>query len=108
MKSTSSELVKIAWAKHQPEAELIEDLLRQEGISVVVKRAAGFDVPDFLAAGPRDIFVPSAEADRARSLLPADGLGEKSFRPNAGRLFAAIVAVVVLGALAAWLVAGVN
>jgi hypothetical protein len=33
------------------------------------RHAGGFDVPDFLAAGPRDILVPAAGAELARDLL---------------------------------------
>jgi hypothetical protein len=63
------EPVKVAWAAQQAEAELIADILRQEGIPSLIKRNKGFDVPDFLAAGARDIFVPASAADRAREIL---------------------------------------
>lgn len=66
------EPVKIAWASHQAEAELIEQILKAEGIPCLIRRNKGFDVPDFLAAGPRDILVPPTAAARARELL--DGL----------------------------------
>jgi hypothetical protein len=62
-------LVKVAWARHQAEAELIAGMLLEEGIPSVVRRTGGFDVPDFLAAGPRDIFVAESGADAARELL---------------------------------------
>jgi hypothetical protein len=48
---------------------MIQDRLRQEGIPSMVRRNGGFDVPDFLAAGPRDVLVPVSQADRARELL---------------------------------------
>jgi hypothetical protein len=35
----------------------------------MTRRQAGFDVPDFLAAGPRDILVPDEAAERAREAL---------------------------------------
>jgi hypothetical protein len=35
----------------------------------MVRRSAGFDVPDFLAAGPRDVLVPAAAAELARQIL---------------------------------------
>ena len=35
----------------------------------MLRRSAGFDVPDFLAAGPRDVLVPEAGAQVARELL---------------------------------------
>jgi hypothetical protein len=64
-------LVKVAWARNQAEAELIAGLLLEEGIPSVAKRAPGFDVPDFLAAGPRDIFVAASGVDNARDILGA-------------------------------------
>ena len=65
------ELVKVARASNQPEAELIEGLLLEEGIPSLQRRAGGADVPDFLAAGPRDIFVPQSGAQAAREALAA-------------------------------------
>jgi hypothetical protein len=62
-------LVKVAYASNLPEAELIQGLLRQEHIPSMVQRGRGFDVPDFIASGPRDILVPVSQADRARELL---------------------------------------
>lgn len=62
-------LVKVAYAANLPEAELIQGLLRQEHIPSIVRRNGGFDVPDFLVAGPRDVLVPVSQADRARELL---------------------------------------
>ena len=52
-------LTKVGWARNQAEAELIEGLLLEQGIPSLVRRSGGFDVPDFLAAGPRDILVPA-------------------------------------------------
>lgn len=65
----SPEPVKVAWAAHQAEAELIEGILREEGIPCLIKRNKGFDVPDLLAAGARDIFVPASAAERAKEIL---------------------------------------
>ena len=62
-------LVKVAYAANLPEAELIQGLLRQEQIPSMVRRNGGFDVPDFIASGPRDVLVPVSQADRARELL---------------------------------------
>jgi hypothetical protein len=63
------QLVRVARALHQAEAELIQNLLLEEGIPSMTKRSGGFDVPDFLAAGPRDVLVPSSGADAAREAL---------------------------------------
>jgi hypothetical protein len=62
-------LVKVAYARNLAEAELIQGLLRQEEIPSMLKRNGGFDVPDFLSAGARDVLVPVSQADRARELL---------------------------------------
>jgi hypothetical protein len=74
-------LVKVARAQHQAEAELIQGLLLEEGIPSMTKRSMGFDVPDFMAAGPRDVLVPSSGAEAARDMLmqarpPASDGGE--------------------------------
>lgn len=65
----AGELVKVAPARNQAEAELIQGMLLEEGIPSVVRRTRGFDVPDFLAAGPRDVMVPTSAYDAARRLL---------------------------------------
>ena len=51
------ELVKVAMGSNLAEAELIQGILLEEGIPSVQRRTRGFDVPDFLAAGPRDIMA---------------------------------------------------
>ena len=62
-------LVKVAYAQHLPEAELLQSFLRDEGIPCMARRAAGFDVPDFLAAGPREILVAAENEEWARRVL---------------------------------------
>lgn len=66
-------LVQVAHARNQAEAEMIQALLAQEDIPSMLKRAGGFDVPDFLASGPHDVVVPEAAAERARELLEGTG-----------------------------------
>src|SRR6476619_4168940 len=61
--------VRVARASNLAEAELIQGILLEEGIPSVQRRTRGFDVPDFLAAGPRDILVPEAGAEAARERL---------------------------------------
>jgi Putative prokaryotic signal transducing protein len=65
-------LVKVARAQNQTEAEFIEGLLLEEGIPCMLRRSRGFDVPDFLAAGPRDVLVPASGAEAAREALEWD------------------------------------
>ncbi|MEX0973301.1 MAG: DUF2007 domain-containing protein [Solirubrobacterales bacterium] len=69
MSSGSGKLVKVAYGQNQAEAEMIQGLLSEHGIPSMLKRAAGFDVPDFLAAGPRQILVAEEAAEQAREVL---------------------------------------
>ncbi|MBA3807559.1 MAG: DUF2007 domain-containing protein [Solirubrobacterales bacterium] len=62
-------LVKVARAESGPEAEFIAGLLLEEGIPSMVRRAGGFDVAEFLAAGPREVLVPESGAQAAREAL---------------------------------------
>lgn len=62
-------LVSVASARHQAEAEMIQALLLDEGVPSMLRRTRGFDVPDMLAAGPRDVLVPQSGAEVARELL---------------------------------------
>ena len=67
--------VKVAWARNLAEAEMIEGLLAAEGIPCLIQRTAAADVPDFLAAGPRNILVPAAAAEKANEILsPGEGV----------------------------------
>lgn len=56
-------------AANQPEAELYEGLLREAAIPFITRRTGGADVPDFLAAGAREILVPADLLSRARLTL---------------------------------------
>jgi hypothetical protein len=103
---TEGELVRVAGGRNQAEAELIQGLLLEWGVPSILRRSAGFDVPDFLAAGPRDVLVPSAGAETAREvLLEADmapTTGER--RPPRPLLLAAAIALGgAATALVAWL-----
>jgi hypothetical protein len=63
------QLVKVARAQHQSEAEFIEGLLLEVGIPCMLRRSRGFDVSEMLAAGPRDVLVPASGAQAAREAL---------------------------------------
>lgn len=60
--------VPVAFARHQPEAEMLAGLLAELEIPVVVRRTT-IDVPDMLAGGPRELLVPADRALEARALL---------------------------------------
>jgi hypothetical protein len=98
-------LVTVAGAQNQAEAEFIQGLLLEEGVPSVLRRSAGFDVPDFLAAGPRDIMVPLAALDTAREvLLEAELIGSEPSRPivSPGRLLIGLLVALALGAVVVW------
>jgi hypothetical protein len=103
------ELVRVAGGRNQAEAELIQGLLLEEGIPSVLRRTAGFDVPDFLAAGPRDVLVPEAGREVARELLHEADMAPTTgpaTRPSPVKLFAAIALGGAGAALVAWLLQG--
>ena len=89
------ELVKVGYAHNQPEAEMIAGLLLEAGIPCVVRRARGFDVPDFLAAGPRDILVAAGGAAAAREALGQDLAPQATVSPS--RRVVALAMLVVAG-----------
>jgi hypothetical protein len=102
------ELVRVAGGRNQPEAELIQGLLLEEGIPSVLQRARGFDVPDYLAAGPRDVMVAESGVVAAREVLMQADLHETSSAasgPAPGPLLAGLLAAVAVVAVIAWLVA---
>jgi hypothetical protein len=99
-------LVRVARAAHQAESEMMESLLAEEGIPSLSQRSGGFDVPDFLAAGPRDVLVPASAADVARAILGTE-VTDAPAAPAAGgpapwvRVLAIVLAVLAVAALAA-------
>jgi len=103
-------LVRVASARHQAEAEFLQGLLLEEGIPSMLRRTGGFDVPDFLAAGPRDVLVPQSGELAARDALgvPAPGPGAMPRRSNARpwvRALAGALAVFVFACVAAAVIA---
>ena len=104
---SEGELVKVAWARNQAEGEFIQGLLLEEGVPSLLRRSAGFDVPDFLAAGPRDVLVPISGVDAAQEiLLQTEMIGAApAARPvRPARLLAGLLIALALGALVVWLI----
>ncbi len=104
---SEGDLVRVAGARHQAEAELIQGLLLEEGVPSMLRRTRGFDVPDMLAAGPRDVMVPEAGAEAAREVLlaasliaPGDATGSNAAPPV--RVLAALLVTVLLVAIVLW------
>jgi hypothetical protein len=105
---TEGRLVRVAGGRNQAEAEFIQGLLLEEGVPSLLRRSAGFDVPDFLAAGPRDVLVPESALATAREVLLEGELISDSDAPPArpvapGRLLAGLLAALIIGALVVWL-----
>jgi hypothetical protein len=106
---TEGELVRVAGGRNQAEAELIQGMLLEEGIPSMLRRTRGFDVPDFLAAGPRDVIVSEAAYEPARQmLLDADMVSGRSpdGLPGIGspaRLLTWVVVALGAAALLVWL-----
>ena len=67
--TADNELVKVAYARDEPEAEFLQGLLHDADVGSVVRRAPGFDVPEFLAAGPRHVLVAASDVPVARDVL---------------------------------------
>jgi zinc-ribbon domain len=98
------ELVRVTGARNQAEAEFVQGLLLEEGVPSLLRRARGFDVPDYLAAGPRDVLVPASGAPTAREvLLQADMLPAAVEGPRPWRLLAGLLAAAALVAVVLWL-----
>jgi hypothetical protein len=105
-------LVRVAWTRNQAEAELIEGMLLEEGIPSLMRRPAGFDVPDFMAAGPRELLVASSGLEAARDVLLQNDIAPsevaRTSSPRATRVLAAlllgvaVLAVVLFMATHVW------
>lgn len=101
---TEGPLVRAAFAGNQAEAEFIQALLLEEGVPSTVRRAQGFDVPDMLAAGPRDVMVAASGWTTAREvLLEADVVDERTYRLVPRRVAAGLLGAVTLVGLIAWI-----
>jgi hypothetical protein len=105
---TRGPLVRVAGGRNQAEAELIQNILLEEGVPSIVRRSAGFDVPDFLAAGPRDVMVPESGLAVAHQALFAADIAPSPpprgvDRAQVLRIGAAVAGGSTLAALIAWL-----
>jgi pimeloyl-ACP methyl ester carboxylesterase len=103
------DLLRVTGGRNLAECELIQGMLLDQGIPSILRRTRGFDVPDFLAAGPRDVLVPESGYEAARELLrDADLLTvepEPGSLPGIGspaRLAAWLGAAVIAAAALVW------
>ena len=101
---SEGELVRVVGAANQAEAEMIQAMLLEEGVPSMVRRARGSDVPDFLAAGRRDVLVPASGVTTAREvLLQAELLTDQPAATPPARVLAGLLLAVVLVGVVVWL-----
>ena len=102
---TEGDLVRVAGAMNQAEAEFVQGMLLEEGIPSTLRRTRGFDVPDMLAAGPRDVMVPASGHGAAREvLLEAEIVNDDPVQETPPwRVLAVLLGVLAIGALIIWL-----
>jgi hypothetical protein len=103
-------LVRVTGARNMADGELIQSILLDHGIPSMLRRARGFDVPDFLAAGPRDVMVPESGYETAREVLAGTDMltadAPPSSLPGIGspaRLAVGLIASVGVAALIVYL-----
>lgn len=106
------DLVKVAYAHDQTEAEFLQGLLHDADVGSVVRRAPGFDVPEFLAAGPRHVLVAASDLPIARDVLgqgdpDETGPPTRSSADRPSRVLAGLLIGVALVALFVCLTTGV-
>jgi hypothetical protein len=63
------DLVRVTGARSQADGEMIQGILLDHGIPSLLRRTRGFDLPEFMAGGPRDVLVPESGYEVARELL---------------------------------------
>jgi len=101
------ELVKVGRANNQAEAEFLQSLLLEWGVPSVVRRGQGSDVPDFLAAGARDLLVSRANAEVARDVLLQGGGAQLRSGSGAAdrplRLLVGLLIALAIVAAIAWI-----
>jgi hypothetical protein len=106
------EPVRVARASNEAEGDFIQSLLLEAGVPSMLRRSAGYDVPDMLAAGPRDVIVPLSGAETAREVLLQAQIIQPPSAPERVvapvKLLAVIVIVLALGLLLIWLAAGAH
>jgi hypothetical protein len=107
---TKGEPVRVAFTRNQAESDLVQNILLEEGIPSMARRTRGFDVPDFLAAGPRDVLVPESGAEAARDLLREADVAETiepaapgATNPQSLRILLAVLGGGLVASLVAWL-----
>jgi hypothetical protein len=104
------ELVRVSGARNMADGEMIQAILLDHGVPSMLRRVRGFDVPDFLAAGPRDVMVPESGYETAREVLAGSDMlsaeGPSESLPGVGspaRLALGLTAAVGVAAVIVYL-----
>jgi hypothetical protein len=104
------DLIRVTGARSLADGEMIQAILLDHGIPSMLRRTRGFDVPDFLAGGPRDVLVPESGYEAARDLLAGSALLTAEPPPEAlpgvgspARLALGLTAAVGVAALIVYL-----
>lgn len=95
-------------ALNQAEAEMLEDMLRSEGIPCMIRRLGRADVPDFLAAGRREVLVPERALEAARELLRIEAPLDQSSLTSPTSLAYALIAGIAFVVLCVGLIVGLS
>ena len=104
------DLRRVTGARSLADGEMIQSILLDHGIPSMLRRARGFDVPDFLAGGPRDVLVPESGYEAARDLLAGSDMLTTEPQPeqlpgigSPARLALGVIAAVAVAAVVVYL-----
>jgi hypothetical protein len=104
------DLIRVTGARNMADGEMIQAILLDHGVPSMLRRARGFDVPDFLAAGPRDVLVPESGYETAREVLAGSDMLTAEAPPDSlpgvgspARLALGLIAAVGAAALIVYL-----
>jgi hypothetical protein len=104
------DLLRVTGARSLADGEMIQSILLDNGIPSMLRRTRGFDVPDFLAAGPRDVLVPESGYEAARGLLAGSDLLSAEAPPDSlpgvgspARLALGLIAAVGVAAVVVYI-----
>ena len=68
-KDPAPEPVEVAFASNQTEADMIQGILKDEGIPSLTRKPNGSFLTDLFAMGPRNIVVPASAEEKAKQIL---------------------------------------
>ena len=66
---SEGEPVKVAFADNRSESDLIQGILKEDGIPSITRKPNGTFLTDLFGMGAREIYVPAAAEENAKQLL---------------------------------------